>query len=204
MQELNKVLVVTAARTGGTVLTDAFGVSIGTEYVYQEKYQYLEPVDKSTYAIPGKTAIKTAVGHLPSNWPSDEVWIEWLSTLFDRVIYMGRKDVVAQAESLSYARWRMKQNMKEGTNHQWHVPYFSEMEADEMNLKHCQRDLDKIKLLADRANQEVFWYEDIYNIDKNIRDKVHTKMGLDITNNKVVEMLDPVNKYRKSSRLSSI
>jgi hypothetical protein len=137
-----------------------------------------------------KLFIKTLFGC--SQYPSKSTgndesgFSTWMSTFFNKVIVLDRRDKRLQAESLLA-------NLESGKD--WQLPKIYEIDKIETiriekEIKDFTYFSNKLKILAEKENWPMFYYEDLF-IDHNFAEiqRMFSYLELEIDNNKIQDFI---------------
>ena len=191
-----KILIIGVARSGTTSLLNAF-----VDLLNLKKFG--EPWNKGLYGdrtlpwpyeFPDNSVVKTLVEHLPDNYiGSNEDFFQELTTQFDTVIILGRKNKKDTLISWTYAFEHLKDN-PDG----WHKPYSPEL--SNLDLNKYATDLDYIifllKRISSRLNIEITWYENLYSGRESKIKSILKLWGINIDYNKFYSYINPKRRYR--------
>lgn len=203
-----KIVILAIARTGST----SFANSIKN----QDYYTLLEPYADSrgkTYQVPPKEVkfhpkfcTKSVITQTQGdNLRKDQI-VDFnlkLVSKFDKVILLDRRDMITHAESLA------------------HIGYLHSLEDEELHRKYNYSDIppvleselytkaynilkeskDILKIISNKTQEEIVYYEDIFNKDKSIVKETLTKIfkdNLDI--DQMIKDLDVIYKYRVTEK----
>ena len=166
-----RILIIATPRTGSTEL--AFRLSrifrmkvIMEPFIDMNPFNYKHPSFMEHHSLPDECVVKSLVGQIPYrkrvNMNNEDLihiskdFYEIYSKNFDKVILLGRHDLVAQAES-----WNWFTN-KNGSNEPY--VYTKQPNYDE-NRKYILSRNRILRQLAKHLDLPITYYEDIYNED---------------------------------------
>jgi hypothetical protein len=156
------ILIISLPRTGSTEL----GKRLSNKH--KLKYEF-EPFNPSANLLPitnfNRIVLKTIIFHLP-NHINEENRIKWLielSSKFEDVILLTRRNLVECAESWSYLLWKEKEKSFKSTQ-----PYLWEKTPNyEEEFKNIVKWDEELKTISDVLNIPITYYEEIYDPKEN-------------------------------------
>jgi hypothetical protein len=203
-----KIVILAIARTGST----SFANSIKN----QDYYTLLEPYAYSrgkAYQVPPKEVkfhpkfcVKSVVTQTQGvNLRKDQI-VDFnlkLVSKFDKVILLDRRDIVTHAQSLAhigYLHSLEDKDLHRKYNYQ-DIPPLLESELYNNAYNILKESKDILKIISDKTQEEIVYYEDIFNKDKVLVNETLSKIfndNLDI--DQMVKDLDVIYKYRVTEK----
>lgn len=203
-----KIVILAIARTGST----SFANSIKNQGYYTLLEPYADSRGKA-YRVPPKEVkfysnfcVKSIITQTRGvNLRKEEV-IDFnlkLLSKFDKIILLDRRDIVTHTQSLA------------------HIGYLHSLEDEDLHRKYSYQDIpplleselynnaynilkeskDILKIISDKTQEEIVYYEDIFNKDKVLVKETLSKIfndNLDI--DQMVKDLDVIYKYRVTEK----
>lgn len=203
-----KVAILAIARTGST----SFVNSIKNQGYYTLLEPYAGRKGKA-YQVPPKEVkfypnfcLKTIITQTQGNNLRKDQVIDFnlkLTSKFDKVILLDRKDIVTQAQSLAYIGYLHR--LEDFELHRKYdykaIPPRQESELYSRAYKILEESKDILNILSNKTQEEIVYYEDIFNKDKSIVRETLTKIfedNLDI--DQMIEDLDIIYKLRVTEK----
>jgi hypothetical protein len=165
-----KILIIATPRTGSTELTFRISRILSLKPIFEpfidmNPFNYKHPSFMEHHSLPDDCVVKSLVGQIPyrkrMNMNNDDLinickeFYEMYSKNFDKVILLGRHDLVAQAESWN---WFTNKNDNE--------PYvYTKQPHYDENLKYIHDNNRILRQLSRHLDLPITYYEDIYNQD---------------------------------------
>ena len=165
-----RILIIATPRTGSTELTSRLSRMLSLKPIYEpfndmNPFNFHHPSFMEHHSLPEDCVVKSLVGQIPyrkrTNMNNEYLiqickeFYEMYSKNFDKVILLGRRDLVAQTESWN---WFTNKNNNE--------PYiYAKQPHYDENEKYIH-DRDRIlRQLSKHLDLPITYYEDIYNGD---------------------------------------
>jgi hypothetical protein len=165
-----KILIIATPRTGSTELTFRISRILSLKPIFEpfidmNPFNYKHPSFMEHHSLPDDCVVKSLVGQIPyrkrMNMNNDDLinickeFYEMYSKNFDKVILLGRYDLVAQAESWN---WFTHKNDNE--------PYvYTKQPHYDENEKYIHDRNRILRQLSRHLDLPITYYEDIYNQD---------------------------------------
>ena len=203
-----KILIFASPRSGSTALTHAINQLLDIPMIL-EPYNILNIQGKSKkeianlqYNLPDNCIVKVLSKH-----KTRKFFAEYIK-LFDKVIYLTRKDVRLAIESYYHANQREEVNQDEfpGAT-KWHFAYTfdsTNTPIDQWVTDYITFSIDEVKLVANLNKKSYIVYEDLFSNDLDVFNQTVESLGLDIDKKKLRDKIHPSKKYRKEVKLKTI
>lgn len=203
-----KILIFASPRSGSTALTHAINQLLNIPMIL-EPYNILNIRGKSKEEIanlqnnlPSKCIVKVLSKHKTRKFFAKYI------KLFDKVIFLTRKDIKLSIESYFYADEREEVNEQEfpgGTK--WHLSYSFDSTNVSINqwvTDYITYSIQEVKSVAKLNKKSYIVYEDLYSKDLKVFNQTVDSLGLSIDKKKLREMIHPSKKYRKEVKPKTI
>jgi hypothetical protein len=114
--------------------------------------------------------LKTIVNQVPSDGIYNIDFYKQFSNIFDEVIILSRRDLVACTESLSYLLYNKKDGFSHNESYVWnYTPNYNEIKE---YINKCDVNL---KQLSVELKKDIIYYEDIFNPNSDERLRINNQ-----------------------------
>lgn len=166
-----KILLISLPRTGSHSLMNKISfdnnLKIYSEPFYS-KNRYL--YDNMIWENENNFIVKTIINQIPFDGLNNIQFYKNFSNIFDDVILLSRKDLVACTESLSYLLYNKKDGFSHNESYVWnYTPNYNEIKE---YINQCDLDL---KHLSVELKKDIIYYEDIFNPNSDERLRINNQ-----------------------------
>lgn len=192
-----KILIIGTHRSGTSNLTASLAKTFRTKAVGEPWNRWLNQeklgpgIEPYTYpdGIINFNIVKTLPQQVPLNYTKSSVEFNVeLSTYFDKVILLTRKDINEMALSYAMAYERSL----------WHSEYVVRKTDNlDLNIPMHTKFRNMLYEIAKKLDLPITWYEELYSGDKVKFTNEVSKWNLDINIDSFFNYFNPKNRYRK-------
>lgn len=163
------ILIISLPRTGSSNLGKKLSIDCKFRYEF-EPFNQKNPNYDFNYKIPYKNSvIKTIIFQIP-HYVDENDRLDWfisLSTKFEKVILLSRKDITACCESWDFLIENVSKGFK--SNQRYEFNHSHNYDNNCMDIKKWN---DELNYLSNKLNIPLTYYEDIYspsNLNNRLR-----------------------------------
>ena len=166
-----RILIIATPRSGSTELTSRLSRMLLLKPIFEpfrirNPFNYRHPLFMENHSLPDECVVKSLVGQIPykkrMNMNIEDLIVickefyEMYSKNFDKVILLGREDLVAQAESWNWFTNKVDNN----------EPYiYTEQPGYKSNQNYILERNRILRQLSTHLDLPITYYENIYNHD---------------------------------------
>lgn len=108
--------------------------------------------------------LKTIVNQVPADGIYNIDFYKQFSNIFDEVILLSRRDLIACAESCSYMTYYLDKGFSYNIKYKWKLtPNYNEIKS---YIEKCNTDLLTLSTIL---HKDIIYYEDIFNLNSDDR-----------------------------------
>ena len=187
-----RILIITIPRSGSVSLLLGLSETLKLKKVGEPFNKHLW--SKQPNIDLDDTIVKTFIDQVPSNIKNPIEFYAELSKKFDKTILVTRENVLEAAQSYAY-------HSKHSTTTGWvNKYYFDDTDLEvESTYKWYVENINNLKKLSQKLKIEIDTYENIFSGDSDKINQFIDKHKLELNYNKLLEYLNPKNKYRQST-----
>jgi len=190
-----RILIITIPRSGSVSLLLGLSESLKLKKIGEPFNRHLWKEYPSIDL--DNVIVKTFIDQLPPNVENCIKFYIELSKKFDKTILVTRENILEAAQSYAY-------HSKHSTQVGWVNRYYfddTDLEIDSIYNWYVEN-TNNLKKLSQKLKIELDTYENIFSGNPNKINEFIDKHKLELDYNKLIEYLNPINKYRQSSPIT--